>query len=188
MGWSKEATSGAKCKKNTGVQLCANASTALSTQNSSGNQYLTSSSPSPTVYTSCSCRPFLGSIKVSENIHYSALKIHSKNLSNPKRLLSMQRAFWPCKPIILFSKTHSFHFQCGFSLGCPFLWPLFYIYFKSTSCSMYLSETISQWSTISPFLSLNTHEWSHWHPYVQLPCLCQSYWIISDNLHVCISD
>lgn len=63
---AKEAPPGAKRKKNAGVQLCENASPALPTQISTLPQILSSSLL--TVYTSCSCIPFLGRIKVSEII------------------------------------------------------------------------------------------------------------------------
>lgn len=163
----KQGTLGAKLKRNTGIQLYANASPALSTPNSSVSQYLTSrlTFTLPTVYPSCSRTPLCG-IKASETIilfYRLTLKIRQI-----LRLLSIQGAFWPCKPIILFSKTFvAFHFKCGF------LWmSLLSIYFTSASFSTYPSEALSQCSH-SPS--------SHSTPQAHLPCLCPSHCITSDN-------
>lgn len=92
------------------------------------------------VYTSAHAQPLYVVSRLWNR--YSVLQAHSKVHHVPS-LLSLQGAFWPRKPIMLFSKTFSQLFRrIWIPSWCPYS-----IYFKSASFPRYLGETISPSST-----------------------------------------
>lgn len=121
--------------------LYANASPAFSTRNSSVSQHLTHALGSSWLSLHlCSCTAFVVVSRLWNR--YSVLQAHSKVHHIPS-LLSIQGAFWPRKPIVLFSKTFSQLFRrMWIPSWCPYS-----IYFKSASFPRYLGKTISPSST-----------------------------------------